>query len=88
MKIRQTKKKTAGSRKREKVMGEMRKETEKVMKNEKQMSCVDCRASACEKENPVFPPFCTTLQMSPELVDEALKCYEEEENHKVMVAAA
>ena len=88
MKIRQTTGKTAGSRKREKTIGEMGKETEKVMKNEKQMSCVDCRASACEKENPVFPPFCTTLQMSPELVDEALKCYEEKENHKVMAAAA
>lgn len=55
---------------------------------ERRMSCVDCRVSACQKKDPDFPAFCITPGMPSELVEEALACYNKEENHKVMVAAA
>lgn len=53
------------------------------------LSCIDCAAKACKKgEAEKYPAFCLTKNMDSALLQEALDCYNEEENHRVMVNAA
>ncbi len=61
-----------------------------VMTNEPtQLSCVDCAVKACKKgEADKYPAFCLTKNMDPSLLQEALACYDEPENHNIMVNAA
>lgn len=61
-----------------------------VMTNEPtQLSCVDCAVKACKKgEADKYPAFCLTKNMNPSLLQEALACYDEPENHNIMVNAA
>lgn len=54
------------------------------MEKEK-MSCIDCMSKNCNLEDKTFPDFCLTTNMDEEVLKNAMKCYEEEENHKVMV---
>lgn len=60
------------------------------MTNQSQtLSCIDCAAKACKKgEVEKYPAFCLTRNMNPELLQEALNCYAEEENHRIMINAA
>lgn len=60
------------------------------MTNEPQtLSCIDCAAKACKKgEADKYPAFCLTKNMDPALLQEALDCYKEEENNRVMINAA
>lgn len=59
------------------------------MENEKcPYSCVDCGTTNCRRMDKTFPPFCLTTNLDKEVLEEALALYEEEENHKSMVAAA
>ena len=51
-------------------------------------SCVDCAVTACEKKDGKYPDFCLTASMDEELLEDALSCYEEPENHKLAIAAA
>ena len=54
-----------------------------------QLSCVDCAVKACKKgEADKYPAFCLTKNMDPSLLQEALACYDEPENHNIMVNAA
>ena len=55
-----------------------------------EMSCVDCAVKRCDakEERTDFPEFCVTTHLDPEVLENAMKCYEDPENHKVMVAAA
>ena len=53
-----------------------------------EMSCVDCAGQNCNKMDSTYPNFCLTTHMDDAVLQEAMACYEEEENHKVMVAAA
>lgn len=53
----------------------------------KQMSCIDCAVTSCNTGGQ-YPDFCLTPDMDPEVKAEAMACYEDETNHKVMVAAA
>lgn len=54
-----------------------------------QLSCVDCAVKACKKgEADKYPAFCLTQNMDPSLLQEALACYDEPENHNIMVNAA
>ena len=53
-----------------------------------EMSCIDCMVKNCSHEDKEFPAFCPTTNMDPEILGQALACYEEDENRKVMVAAA
>lgn len=54
-----------------------------------QLSCVDCAVKACKKgEADKYPAFCLTKNMNPSLLQEALACYDEPENHNIMVNAA
>ena len=60
------------------------------MTNEaKTLSCIDCAVKACKKgDAEKYPDFCLTKNMDPELLQDALACYQEEENKHVMVNAA
>lgn len=52
-------------------------------------SCIDCATINCDVKNKTYPPFClTTEQKDEEALNASLKCYEEEENKKVMCMAA
>ena len=55
-----------------------------------EMSCIDCAVKRCDakEERTDFPEFCVTTHLDPEVLKDAMKCYEDPENHKVMVAAA
>ena len=57
------------------------------MKHEK-MSCIDCAVKNCDKMDKAYPEFCLTTHMKEEVKDTAMAHYAEEENHKIMVAAA
>ena len=52
------------------------------------MSCIDCTVKNCDKGDKTYPAFCLTTHMDQEILQDALACYAEEENHAVMVAAA
>ena len=57
-----------------------------------EMSCIDCGVKKCDSKTEVareeFPPFCVTTHLDPQVLEEAMECYKDPENHKVMVAAA
>lgn len=55
---------------------------------EKKMSCIDCAVKNCDKMDKTYPEFCLTTHMNEKVKERALARYAEEENHKVMVAAA
>ena len=55
---------------------------------EKKLSCIDCAVKNCDKMDKTYPEFCLTTNMKKEVFDAAMPRYQEEENHKVMVAAA
>ena len=51
-------------------------------------SCVDCAVTACEQKDGKYPDFCLTASLDEDLLEEALACYEDPENHKLAIAAA
>ncbi len=53
-----------------------------------EMSCIDCAVQNCNKMDKTYPEFCLTTHMDDAVLQDAMNCYEEEENHKVMIAAA
>ena len=55
-----------------------------------EMSCIDCavKRGDAKEESTDFPEFCVTTHLDPEVLKDAMKCYEDPENHKVMLAAA
>lgn len=57
------------------------------MEKEK-MSCIDCMVKNCNHEDKTFPDFCLTTNMDEEVLKDAMDCYKEEENKKVMISAA
>ena len=65
----------------------MRERLEKEMKLE-DMSCVDCAAKSCRSPGNEYPAFCLTTHMDQKILDDAMACYREEENHRIAVAAA
>lgn len=54
----------------------------------KMMSCIDCAVTNCDKMDKQYPDFCLTTHMDEEVLDDAMKCYEEDENRRSMIAAA
>ena len=52
------------------------------------MSCVDCAAKSCRSPGTEYPAFCLTTHMDQKVLDDAMACYQEEENHRIAVAAA
>ena len=55
---------------------------------EKKLSCIDCGVKNCNKMDKTYPEFCLTKNMNKEVFETAMPRYQEEDNHKVMVAAA
>lgn len=53
-----------------------------------EMSCIDCAVKNCDKMDKTYPEFCLTTNMDPDVYQDAMNCYKEEENHNIMVAAA
>lgn len=56
--------------------------------DKERMSCIDCMVKNCNHEDKTFPDFCLTTNMDEEVLKNAMDCYREEENKKVMVSAA
>ena len=52
------------------------------------MSCIDCAVKNCNKIDKTYPDFCLTTHMDEEVLNEAMECYNEDENRKVTIAAA
>jgi len=52
------------------------------------MSCIDCAVKNCNKMDKTYPDFCLTTHMDEEVLNEAMECYNEDENRKVTIAAA
>ena len=51
-------------------------------------SCVDCAVTACERKDGKRPDCCLTTSLNPDLLHEALACYEDMEDQKLAIAAA
>lgn len=51
-------------------------------------TCIDCAVTSCNKEGQKYPDFCLTTSLDEDFKDNVLKCYEEEENKRTMIAAA
>ena len=57
--------------------------------NDIKRSCIDCASKGCDMKGGKFPDFCLTENLDPDLLDEAMSLYtEDEENHKATLAAA
>lgn len=54
----------------------------------KELSCIDCAVTNCNLEDKSYPSFCLTTHMDEEVLNEAMACYEEDENRRSMIAAA
>ena len=53
----------------------------------KVLSCVDCAVTNCNLQNKEYPDFCLTTHMDEEVLADAMKLYEEDENRRSMIAA-
>ncbi len=53
-------------------------------------SCVDCAVNGCNQKQgtPHYPDFCITTNMEPDFLAEVMRCYEDPENCRLMIAAA
>jgi len=54
---------------------------------EKKLSCIDCHVTNCNLQDKTYPDFCLTTNMPEEVLEEAMKLYEEDENRRSMIAA-
>ena len=56
---------------------------------EPNLSCGDCHAAACEQNGKPYPKFCMTTGLDPALLEESLRCYDEnQEDRRVAQIAA
>ena len=58
------------------------------MEQNKNLSCVDCGTQNCKYKDRSYPDFCLTTHLDPKDLEWAVERYEENENHKIMVASA
>ncbi|MBO4289564.1 MAG: DUF1847 domain-containing protein, partial [Lachnospiraceae bacterium] len=56
--------------------------------DDKKLSCVDCSVINCRKGDKTYPDFCLTVDLEPEVLQDALKEYEKEDVNRIAVAAA
>ena len=49
------------------------------------MSCIDCAVKNCNKMDKTYPDFCLTTHMDEEVLNEAMECYNEDDNRKVTI---
>lgn len=52
----------------------------------KKLSCIDCAVINCSSQDKKYPDFCLTTNMDPQVLEDAMKLYEEE-NRRSMIAA-
>ena len=52
------------------------------------IACESCRVVACEHLDKTAPDFCVQTSITKEMHDEALRLYNEPENHLIMESAA
>ncbi len=52
------------------------------------IACESCRVTACEYTDRTAPDFCPQTSITKELHEEALRLYNEPENHRIMESAA
>lgn len=55
---------------------------------EPERSCADCGIVNCKGLGKTYPPFCQTVHMDPAILQNAMECYEDKENRKIMQTAA
>lgn len=55
---------------------------------EKKLSCIDCAVKTCNTQKGEYPDFCLTAHLDEQVLNEAMECYQEEENRQTMIAAA
>ena len=51
-------------------------------------SCIDCAVKNCSRMDKTYPDFCLTTHMDPDLLEEAMACYQQEEVRRISIAAA
>ena len=49
------------------------------------MSCIDCAVKNCNKMDKTYPDFCLTTHMDEEVLNEAMECYNEDENRLSLI---
>lgn len=54
---------------------------------EKKLSCIDCAMINCNLQDKQYPSFCLTTHMDEGILADAMKLYEDDENHRSMIAA-
>ena len=54
---------------------------------EKRLSCIDCAVTNCNLQDKQYPSFCLTTHMDEGILEDAMKLYKEDENHRSMIAA-
>ena len=50
-------------------------------------SCIDCAVTNCNLQDKAYPDFCLTTHMNEEVLADAMKLNEEDENRRSMIAA-
>ena len=53
-----------------------------------EFSCANCAVTNCDAGDKSYPDFCLTTKLSDQQVEEVIAMYEDEENQKIMFAAA
>lgn len=51
------------------------------------LSCIDCAVTNCNLQDKEYPDFCLTTHMDEEVLADAMRLYEEDENRRSMIAA-
>ena len=54
----------------------------------KELSCIDCFVTNCNKQDKEYPEFCLTTNMDEDVLNEAMELYKEDENRRSMISAA
>ena len=47
----------------------------------KKLSCIDCTVANCNHQQKSYPDFCLTTNMDPNVLEDAMKLYEEDEEN-------
>ncbi|HIV68923.1 MAG TPA: DUF1847 domain-containing protein [Candidatus Butyricicoccus stercorigallinarum] len=56
--------------------------------NESALSCANCAVINCDTQDKSYPPFCLTTHLDPALRAQAIACYAEDDNRRIMQTAA
>lgn len=58
------------------------------MKTDHRLCCADCRTTACDEKDKIYPDFCLTKELTEDQKKEMLDMYFDEENSRLAKAAA